>query len=316
MESKLISRIDAPTRCGILLAGGDGKRLQSFIQRAWGHILPKQYVSFLDGRSMLERTHDRAGKLFASENLFTVVTQDHLEHFAVRRQVAGLPSGTIIVQPENKDTEVGVLLAMMTLKDRYSDATVVIFPTDHFVSEEDCFMGHVEQACREVEDHPSRIVLLGIEPSEAESEYGYIMPENCDCAPVSLVARRVARFVEKPRPILARQLAAKGGLWNTLVMVFKMNTLLRHIKSITPVLYRSFERIRAAIHTSFSKDVVQQVYQATEPVNISKGLLEPISMKRPSPLFVLPVHGVAWSDLGSEKRLVCILNYAARNHRL
>ncbi|MBI3994453.1 MAG: hypothetical protein HY349_00620, partial [Nitrospirae bacterium] len=38
-------------RCGIVLAAGEGKRLQPFIRRLRGKDLPKQFVNFIGTRS-------------------------------------------------------------------------------------------------------------------------------------------------------------------------------------------------------------------------------------------------------------------------
>src|SRR4029434_7442218 len=66
-----------PWRCGIVLAAGDGVRLQPLVQRLHGKPLPKQYFSFVGTRSMLEHTHSRAERLIPAGRLFTVVARDH-----------------------------------------------------------------------------------------------------------------------------------------------------------------------------------------------------------------------------------------------
>ena len=66
-----------PVRCGIVLAGGEGRRLQPFVYRLKGVNLPKQYVNFLGSRSMLEMTFERTEKLISPNHLFTVVNQGH-----------------------------------------------------------------------------------------------------------------------------------------------------------------------------------------------------------------------------------------------
>jgi mannose-1-phosphate guanylyltransferase len=45
---------------GVILAGGDGRRLQSFIRARFGSNRPKQYCTFLGTQSMLRRTIRRA----------------------------------------------------------------------------------------------------------------------------------------------------------------------------------------------------------------------------------------------------------------
>ena len=42
-----------PNLSGIVLAGGDGKRLQPLIRRLRGDMLPKQFVNFIGTRSTL-----------------------------------------------------------------------------------------------------------------------------------------------------------------------------------------------------------------------------------------------------------------------
>jgi len=47
----MINSSHTPVRCGIILAAGDGKRLQPYIQQLRGDLLPKQYVKFVGTRS-------------------------------------------------------------------------------------------------------------------------------------------------------------------------------------------------------------------------------------------------------------------------
>ena len=48
--------------CGLVLAGGEGKRLQPFIKSLGKGTLPKQYVNFIGSHSMLEHTDTTRGK--------------------------------------------------------------------------------------------------------------------------------------------------------------------------------------------------------------------------------------------------------------
>ena len=158
-----------PVRCGIVLAGGNGKRLAPFIRQIRADDLPKQYVNLSGSRSMLEHTFHRAEKLISPERLFTVVGRNHLEYPEARRQLLARPKGTIVVQPENKETAPGLLLPLMHLYKGYPTSTVAVFPSDHFIVEEDLFMLHVQRAFRVVEQDASRLVLLGVEPSSPET---------------------------------------------------------------------------------------------------------------------------------------------------
>lgn len=297
-------RSDSAVRCGIVLAAGEGTRLRPFIHQLRGDTLPKQYVNFIGIRSMLERTFDRAERLIPPERLFTVVSSSHLKYHDVEKQLSGRPNGTVILQPENRETGPGILLPLMHLYKRYPESVVVVLPSDHCIREEAVFMDHVELACRVVEQEPSRLVLLGIEPYEPETEYGYILPSQSVDPSGLLPICKVSGFVEKPKPHVARELVRRGGLWNTLVMVFKARTFLKLVHKVRPLLYRSFQRIFGAVGTPQEREVVAKAYREIEPVNFSSGLLEVLSLHYSSHLGVIPVRGVCWSDWGSEQRII------------
>jgi mannose-1-phosphate guanylyltransferase len=60
MYLAISSKSGAATRCGVILAAGEGSRLRPFVQKLRGDMLPKQYVNFIGRRSMLEHTFHRA----------------------------------------------------------------------------------------------------------------------------------------------------------------------------------------------------------------------------------------------------------------
>lgn len=297
--------------CGLVLAGGEGRRLKSYIKRLRGDSLPKQYVKFTGAHSMLEHTYRRAEKLIPRERLFTVVNQAHMKHQAVVDQLGGREPGTVIVQPENRETGPGLLLPLMHIYKRYANAIVAVFPSDQFVWEEDHLMRHVRLAHAIVKRVPSKLVLLGIKPNYEESEYGYIVP-NFECAANGWGICTVKAFVEKPDVMRAHTLTARGALWNTMMMVFNASELLQWVEELRPEMYCRFKRIYSAIGTPSERVVVQEIYDGLETVNFSKELLEPMARQHPARLAVLPVSNVGWSDWGSESRIVNTLRRIGR----
>lgn len=304
----------APPLCGLVLAGGEGPRLKSFIRRLRGDSLPKQYVKFTGAHSMLEHTYRRAEKLIPRERLFTVVNQAHLKYPAVVDQLDGRHPGTVVAQPENRETAPGLLLPLMHIHKRHANAIVAVFPSDQFVWEEDRLMRHVRLAHAIVKQVPSKLVLLGIKPEYEESEYGYIVP-NIDAVANGWGICPVREFVEKPDVVRAHKLTARGALWNTKMMVFNASALLQWVDELKPEMYRRFKRIYAAIGTASEKVVVREIYDSLETVNFSKELLEPMAQRHPARLAVLPVSNVTWSDWGSESRIVKMLRRIGRMPR-
>jgi len=259
---------------------------------------------------MLEHTFHRTEELIPPERLFTVVNRNHLSYPEVRQQLSDRPLDTVVVQPVNKETGPGILLPLMHAYKRYPQSVVAVFPSDHFIVEEELFMAHVDLAFSAVEQNPSCLVLLGMQPNEPEPEYGYILPgPKVDyLAPLSL--HEVLRFVEKPDPHAAQELILKGGLWNTMVMIFKARTMVDLVCRAAPRMYRFFGQILDAIGTAGETDAVNDAYRHLEAVNFSKGLLESFSVEYASRLMVLPVRGVYWSDWGSKHRIMSVLQNA------
>lgn len=291
-------------RCAVTLAGGDGRRLAPLVRRVRGDALPKQFVTFYGTQSLLERTFQRVERLVPPDRIFTVVTRNHLDYAEAGRQLTGRAKRTVVIQPENKDTAPGLLLPLMYLNKRYANAVVAVFPSDHFVADDRVFMGHVETAFQLVERHPALIVLLGVKPEVAETDYGYVVPGEPVTAEGRAEIRTVGRFVEKPAPRVARDLIQRGALWSTSVLVFRVQTMLEVMSRTAPLLPPVFSLIEEVIDTPREWEVIDAVYRNLPPVNLSRGVLEFIPDWCPSRLAVLRVEGVAWSDWGAERRVL------------
>jgi mannose-1-phosphate guanylyltransferase len=297
---------------GLVLSAGDGRRLKSYVRELRGLDLPKQYVNFIGQHSMLEHTFRRAEKLISKRQIVTVISKDHLRFAEVRRQLADRANENVIVQPANKETGPGIFLPLMHIYKRAPEAIVSVFPSDHFILEVERFIDHVDLAVKAIAHDPSRIVLLAMEAQGPEVEYGYIVPHTDDGALNLWGTRNAANFVEKPDLVQARELVRAGGLWNTMIMVFKVRTVLKMMQRLFPTTYLHFARIFEAIGTLEEKQAIESVYQTLEPMNFSKGFLEKIAAIDPKAISVLPVLQVFWSDLGSPERLTEVLELLGR----
>ena len=308
MIGELLGTAATQNRWAIILAGGEGMRLRSFVHRLRGDSLPKQYVQLFGEQSMLEATLRRAQKLIPSERQLVVVTANHFDYVEVAQQLARFPKICVAAQPTNRDTGWGLLLALAHLYQHHPTATVAMFPSDHFVEEEELFLAHVDAACRLVEQDPSKMVLLGIAPNGPETDYGYIIADRHWQDAFPFGARGVTCFVEKPQPEFARKLMLQGGFWNTMVTVFNIATLLQHVRGICPANFCRFEKICAA-HGDKLASVVDQVFAQAEPMNFSRVILQTLAAGRERALLVLPVRGVHWSDWGTEERIMKTLTH-------
>lgn len=304
-------------RFAIIMAGGDGTRLQSFVRSLRHKPLPKQYVNFIGRRSMLEHTIDRAQKIIPLSRTFAVVSRDHLEFPEARAQLAKLPQENVVVQPLNRGTWPGLLLPLAKICSLCDDPEIVTFPADHFIEDEEVFLAHVAFALLKINEQPGRMVLLGVTPDSPDPGLGYILPRKAR-APAISGFRTIKEFVEKPHLFKAQSLIAKGALWNTLVLVSKAATLLHHTRALAPELYRAFVGMKHAAESDGDSNALVRIYQSLGEMNLSHGLLAGLPRRHPWTLLTLPVNGIFWSDWGSRHRILTALvktGYRSRLYR-
>ena len=283
---------------GIILAGGDGKRLNNFVKNLYGYNRPKQYCKIADNRSLIKLTRDRALTIIPPERLITIVNRPHLKFAA--EEIGDQPSKTIVIQPSNRDTCAGILLPLLTVQNEDPTSIVAILPADHFIYPENRFMEYVKEAGIIVNKYPNIIVMLGVAPDHPESGYGWIERGEQIQDKGNKKIYRVLKFWEKPSPKVTDLLFTSGCLLNTFVMVGSSSAFINYISLYAPKIYNAFNKIRSAINTQLELFALEEVYNRIPSINFSHSVLEKI----PQHLFVLEVKNVYWSDWGEEQRIL------------
>ncbi len=284
-------------RWAIILAGGEGTRLRSMTRRIMGRETPKQFCPILGSRTLLQETLLRSSQLIAPERTLISLMRAHSPFYT--RILSDTPAETLIVQPRNRGTACAILYALMRLTELNPEATLAIFPSDHYISDDRAFIDHLDLAFRAAAELPYMTLLLGIRPNSAETSYGWIEP----AAPLSYSSVpifQVRRFWEKPSAELAQQLWKLGCLWNSFVVVGRAHALHSLLMSALPRTYVAFSTIRPTLNTVFERDTVERLYEDLPGANFSHEVLE----CSPEHLAVLPVTGVEWSDLGEPQRVL------------
>jgi mannose-1-phosphate guanylyltransferase len=296
-----LSRIEAtgslgPPRGGtwaIVLAGGEGSRLRSLTTTPSGVAVPKQFCSLCGGASLLDEALQRATSVAPIQRICAVVAEQHARWWC--RSLAGLEPANVLVQPQNRGTALGILLALLSILERDPDAWVVILPADHHVGDEGVLAGALRRAVTAVRAQPEDIMLLGVTPEEADPELGYIVPlggPGASPAPV-------ARFVEKPTVGEAEALIANGALWNVFIVAARAGALLdlfnRHDRGLA-------RRMRSAVRRAAygaTTTALAELYVRLDAVDFSRDLAE----RYDGAFRVLRVPACGWTDLGTVQRL-------------
>lgn len=151
---------------------------------------------------------------------------------------------------------------------------MVVYPSDHFVYPEERFLDSVRRAMWTAERLPHRLVLLGIPPDHLQLDYGWLEPgEQLNC-PSDYTIRTVRAFLERPTAAQADAVLGAGALWNTLVMVAKVETLWELGRQCFPDIMPHFERLRAVIDTSSETKTLETIYEHMPVHNFSSELLQ------------------------------------------
>jgi len=274
---------------GLVLAGGDGTRLQSLTRLIAGAPIPKQYCRILGPRSLLETTLWRIKPVITAARTLAIINRDHLP--IARSQLRSLDTRNVLVQPRNLDTGPGLLVSMLELARRDPDATVAIFPSDHYVRDSGAFRRSIERMSRVVAALPEKIALLGACPEHADGGYGYICPGR----PLGPGADTFAVLVfhEKPAAAVAAAMVRRGALWNTLVMVARVRRVLELLRALRPSDFALLEDV------PLDGPAIAGVYDRLQAWNFSHGFLSRI----PDHLIVTRADDLGWSDWGTPEAI-------------
>jgi mannose-1-phosphate guanylyltransferase len=282
----------------VVLAGGEGRRMRRFVGQFLGSDRPKQFCRIVGRRSMLRHTWDRAARVVEPDRIITVITAGQ-EGYLDEEAGCGVP-GTVLVQPENKETGPGLLLPLLWIARRAAAATVAVFPADHFVWEETRFAGHVQAALAAAQELPHRLVLLGVEADGPEVGYGWIAPGEPLAAGPATELYTVRRFWEKPDAQTAARLFASGHLWNTLVLAGRVNAILGLAAACIPQVLEALRAVEHMLDGVPAAGVLAAAYRRISPTNLSRAILA----RSPESLMVVAARGVVWSDWGDPDRIV------------
>jgi mannose-1-phosphate guanylyltransferase len=275
----------------VILAGGSGTRFWPRSRRARA----KQVLALDGERSMIQQTVERLKPLAAIEQIW-VITNEYLAH-EIADQLKGMPAGQIVQEPVARNTAPACGLAAFLIERQNPDAVLGIFPSDHVIADEPRFLKALQRGIA-VAAAGENMVVLGIEPTRAETGYGYI--ETGDYTKDDS-ALHVRRFTEKPNQNRAEEFVAAGNYyWNSGIFLWSARTLANAVREHLPETAPLLESIAAAYGTDKFEEVFHELYPKCENISVDYAVLEPRSAKGEhlSHLYCLPAEFL-WNDLGS-----------------
>jgi mannose-1-phosphate guanylyltransferase len=285
---------DAGHNWALVLAAGEGSRLQALTMTASGVAVPKQFCSLGGDTSLLHSALRRAQAVASPERTCAVVADQHRRWW--QALPLDIPADNLIRQPRNRGTANGILLPLLHILHRDPDAAVLVLPSDHYVRNESVLADSLRRAMSELQREQGNLILLGMAPDEPDPELGYIVGEGADGSAI----RAVAEFVEKPSVVTARALIARGAVWNTFIFAATGRTLLRTFEERCPDLVGEMRHIVDSPGQSAMRAArLAGLYEDLPELDFSRDVLQ----RSRSLLRVLTVPACGWSDLGTPRRV-------------
>src|SRR5262249_17495091 len=87
-----------------------------------------------------------------------------------------VPLARLVIQPDNRGTAPAILYGLLRVSTMTAEGSVAIFPSDHYVSDDEAFARFVGRAFEAAEARTHLVVLLGVVPHSGEVGYGWIEP--------------------------------------------------------------------------------------------------------------------------------------------
>ena len=267
------------------MAGGIGSRFWPMSTPEY----PKQFIDVMGcGRTMIQMTVERFSGICPMTNFWVVTSEPYVA--MVREQLPEIPVENIIAEPCARNTAPCIAYACWKIKERDSQANIVVTPSDALVLDVQEFR-RIITAALEFAAQGRRIVTLGIKPTRPETGYGYIAA--LDALEGSEICA-VDSFREKPSLDVAKEYLAAGNyLWNAGIFVWNVETIVSSFRNYVPSIAEKMDHIAPSFFTEHEAAVVSEVFPTCEKISIDYAVMEKADY-----IYTF-LSDFGWSDVGT-----------------
>jgi mannose-1-phosphate guanylyltransferase/mannose-6-phosphate isomerase len=285
----------------VILSGGAGTRLWPVSRSAY----PKPFMRMADGQSLLYKTLDRALRAADGGPVLTVTGRDY--YFLTRDEYARHPQAAdralpFLLEPMGRNTAPAIgLAALHALEHCGADASLLVLPADHLISDVNAFVADARRA--QALAREGWLVTFGIKPTAPETGFGYIRMGGA----LAHGSREIDAFVEKPDRTTAQKYLASGDhVWNSGMFCFRADALLEAMRQSSPEVLAGVRACYAGVAgrespVEFDKDA----FAAMPDISIDYAVMERAARRA-----VVPAS-FDWNDIGSWKAVSEIESGAA-----
>lgn len=285
-----------------IMAGGAGTRFWPLSTEE----RPKQFLSLVSERSLLQMSFDRVRGLVPPEQIL-VLTNESYEDLVVA-QLPEIPRANVIGEPSRKDTAAAVALAALMARHRFGEATMVLLTADHVISPLENFQAALLEAVAGCQH--GGLYTLGIRPTYPATGFGYLQTGRA-LQGGKLPHFQVDRFKEKPSQAVAEVFFENGSYyWNSGMFVWRADEILNeftrnlpsHLEILSPVIPRmGTEQGRLELMAAFDR---------LDRISVDYAILEKAADVRA----VIP--DITWDDVGGWRAVAQYLSLDGFGNRL
>jgi mannose-1-phosphate guanylyltransferase len=262
----------------VVLAGGVGSRFWPLSTPSH----PKQMLPLIDDRPLLRATLDRLTQIAEPEHTLILTNSALVE--AIGRLAPEIPPTNLVAEPKPAGTAAALTWAANAIArrpDGGEDAVMISVHADWAIGDPAGFCAALLRAADVALRHQV-LVTVGVVPTRPDPGFGYIHPGD-EIASDS-VARKVARFVEKPDQQQAASMVRDGYLWNSGIFVWRVGDFLAEVRAHTP---------EVAPALLAHGDDTAEFFTASRSISVDVGVLE-----RSDRVAVIPGK-FGWDDVGT-----------------
>ena len=268
----------------IIMAGGVGSRFWPVSTADF----PKQFHDMLgSGQTLIQKTFNRLAQSVPVENILVLTNSRYND--LVLNQLPLIKQHQILLEPAMRNTAPCILYASLKIKKQNPNAVMVVAPSDHWIEDEAAFAENLQQ-CFEYSQQNNALMTLGIQPTFANTGFGYIEFEKN----ATEIVKKVSQFREKPNYETAKSFIESGNfLWNGGIFIWTVQAILAAFQDFQPIMYALFLKGFDSLNTNDEQSFIDQNYGFSENISIDYAILE-----HAKNVYVLPAT-FDWNDLGT-----------------
>jgi mannose-1-phosphate guanylyltransferase len=273
----------------ILLTGDGADPHESQIDRVKNPS--GEFAASPDRQTLLKMTLSRARSIVPREQIAVVIDRAQKTYWG--ESLAMIPAANIIARPGHRGSAIEVLLAILTILERDPLARIIAMPSHHYVSNESALADSLLDAATPTAQTRNNLALIGIKPEVVNTQSDYIVPGRW----FEDGTRSLLRIVKPSGKILARDLVARGALWDSSIVAARALVLVGILRMRVPDLVDQMETALAQ-GLDVRQRALTQLYGRLPPVDLSHVL----SQGAEAQCRVITSRSCGWSNLASPQR--------------